>query len=78
VVEVVAAMVSASFFPLEKAFSLVLDCDALLEFCVVVSTAVTSVHGDEKGVEFVLRVFAGCVSVGRDTGVIVKERHLSY
>jgi hypothetical protein len=46
VVKVVAAVIATSFLPLEEAFSLVLNGDALLELSVVISTAVPSVHRD--------------------------------
>ena len=77
-VKVVATVIATSFLPLEKAFSLMLYSNALLELSIVVSAAVSSVHWDEKCVEFILGVVARLVSVGGDTSVVVKERHLSF
>lgn len=49
-VKVVATVITTSFLPLKEAFSLMLYSDTLLELGVVVSTAVPSVHRDEKRV----------------------------
>jgi hypothetical protein len=78
VVKVVAAVITTGLLPLEKAFSLVLNGNALFKLRVVISTAVTSIHWYEKCVEFILGVVTRLVSVGGDTSIVVKERHLSY
>jgi len=75
VVKVVSTVFSAGRLPLENAFGLVLDDNALLELGVVILAGVTVGGRDKKGVKFVSGVLPRHKFVGGNANVVVKESH---
>lgn len=76
-VEVVAAMLTASFLPGKRArVSLMIDHDALLKSGVVILAGVATIHRDLHGVQLVLRVLTRQECVIGDANVVVEKRHV--
>ena len=74
-VEIIAAVVTTRRLPREDGFGLVLNHNAFFELGIVVFAAVASVHGNEHGIELVLRVLTWLVFVVGLARRVVKEGH---